>query len=68
MHRGVRPDVDTLIDISRIPGFRAVSEADGTIRLGGGVTHADVISSDLLVSNALPLAQSSSSLRSDLKS
>ncbi len=57
MQRGIRPGVDTLIDISRIPGFRAITVEDGVISLGGGTTHADVISSDLIVEHALPLAQ-----------
>ena len=57
MHRGARPDVDTLIDISRLPGFRAILQEGEMIRLSGGVTHADVISSALVVEQGLPLAQ-----------
>lgn len=55
--RGLRPEVGTLIDVGRIPGFDRI-EIDGEIvSLGAGVTHAQVISSALLVDRGLPLAQ-----------
>ena len=58
LQRGVRPDVDTLIDITRIPGLGDITESDSVINLGPLVTHNQALASDLIVDRALPLAQS----------
>ncbi len=58
IRRGARPGVETLVDISRVGGMdRIEQDADGTIRLGPLVTHADVVASSVLWDRALPLAQ-----------
>jgi carbon-monoxide dehydrogenase medium subunit len=59
LDRGVRPGVEVLVDLTRIPGLdRIADEGDGdSVVLGGLVTHNQVIASDLVVSRALPLAQ-----------
>jgi carbon-monoxide dehydrogenase medium subunit len=59
MERGQRPGVDTLIDISRIPGLADITfdAANDTVRLGALVTHNHLVGSDLVQKRALPLAQ-----------
>jgi carbon-monoxide dehydrogenase medium subunit len=61
IERGVRRGITTLIDVSRTPGANNVIVDDtpsgAVAHVGPAVTHADVISSPLLVGRALPLAQ-----------
>jgi xanthine dehydrogenase iron-sulfur cluster and FAD-binding subunit A len=58
LERGARPGVDTLIDVTRIPGLDEISrDTDGTIHIGGLVTHNDCASSPLIRERAFPLAR-----------
>ena len=58
LDRKMRPDVDTLIDITRVPGLDEISrDSSGIIRLGPLVTHNQCAASDILRYHALPLAQ-----------
>lgn len=57
LDRGIR-HVATLIDITRVPNLGLVTLGDdGRIHLGALVTHNQVITSELCVARALPLAQ-----------
>ncbi|MBA3288033.1 MAG: FAD binding domain-containing protein, partial [Acidimicrobiia bacterium] len=53
--RGGRTGIDTLVDVSRLPG--SITSSDGTLHLGPMTTHNDVIASAMAVDGVLPLAQ-----------
>ncbi len=54
----MHPNVDTLIDITRVAGLDAITkDEDGIIHLGPMVTHNDCSASSMIVEQALPLAQ-----------
>lgn len=59
LERGQRPTVTVIIDITRVKGLDQITLHGETIRLGPLVTHNHVVSSDLILSRALPLAQAS---------
>ena len=58
IERGVRPELKTIIDISKIPGLDGITEdPDGTIHLGPTVTHNHVVGSALIREKAFALLQ-----------
>ena len=57
LERGLRPGVDILIDITRVPELDTIALHGDEIRIGCLVTHNRVVASDLIVRRALPLAQ-----------
>ncbi len=57
LERSQRPDVDTLIDITRVPGLDQINVRGDTMRLGPLVTHNHVVGSPAMIERAFPLAQ-----------
>jgi xanthine dehydrogenase iron-sulfur cluster and FAD-binding subunit A len=58
IERNVRPDVKTIIDISKIPGLDSITEDEnGIIHLGPNVTHNHVVASPLIREKAFVLLQ-----------
>ena len=57
IERRVRPEVDTLVDISRVPGLDVIELTGGTIQVGPLVTHNACVASPLIRRRARPLAQ-----------
>jgi carbon-monoxide dehydrogenase medium subunit len=60
LEAGLRPGVETLIDITRIPGLDGITlDEEDTIHIGPMVSHNDAADSKLIIEQALPLAQAS---------
>jgi xanthine dehydrogenase iron-sulfur cluster and FAD-binding subunit A len=57
IERGQRPGVETLIDITRVPGLDQISVRGDTFRLGPLVTHNHLVGNPKVIERALPLAQ-----------
>jgi xanthine dehydrogenase iron-sulfur cluster and FAD-binding subunit A len=57
LEHGKRPQVEVLIDITRIKGLDNITLHGNTIRMGALVNHNHVVGSALMRERALPLAQ-----------
>lgn len=58
IERGVRKNIETLIDITKIPGLDEITEDDqGVIHIGPLVTHNHVVASHLIREKAFALLQ-----------
>jgi xanthine dehydrogenase iron-sulfur cluster and FAD-binding subunit A len=57
LERGQRPAIDTLIDITRIPGLDEIRLRDDHVHMGPLVTHNHCAASELMVGRAFALAQ-----------
>ncbi len=58
LERGTRQGIDTLIDVTRIPGLDSISrDENGIIHIGPLVTHNDAASSKLIREQGYPLAR-----------
>ena len=58
MKHGAHAEVETIVDISRVPGYDVIRlDDEGELHLGPAVTHHHCVASDLVRRYALPLAQ-----------
>src|SRR5512140_2759487 len=58
LERGVRKGIETLVDVTRLPGLDRIElDEDGVIHLGALVTHNDCAASPLIRERAYPLAR-----------
>ncbi|MFQ3566539.1 MAG: FAD binding domain-containing protein [Aggregatilineales bacterium] len=57
LERGLRPDIDVLVDITRVPGLDRITLRGDEIHLGPLVLHNHIVGSSLVVERGLPLAQ-----------
>src|SRR5512142_3034017 len=58
LERGVRKGIETLVDVTRLPGLDQIElDDDGVIHLGALVSHNDCAASPLIRERAYPLAR-----------
>ncbi len=57
LERHQRPDVDVVIDLTRVAGLDEITFSDNAFHLGPLVTHNHVIADSAVIEKALPLAQ-----------
>ena len=59
LQRNVRPNVEVLVDTTRIPGLDEIRLEDGWVRIGPNVLHSEAEISPVLRKYGFPLAQAS---------
>ncbi len=58
LRQGIRKNVDTLIDISRVPGLDNIElDTEGIVHISPMVTHNHCLDSEIIRESAFPLAQ-----------
>ena len=58
MQQGRKPPVEAMVDVTAIPDMMEIRERDGLIEIGGGVTHTEIVKSDLIARQATCLVES----------
>ena len=56
MRQGFHKEIETLVDVSRVEELSRITEKDGWIHLGAGVTHNQCLADPLIQTFGLPLA------------
>ena len=56
--RGIRRPFDAVVDASRIDGLREITESDGYIIIGCGVTHTEIVDEPIIRKRGQCLAES----------
>ncbi|MBI3763179.1 MAG: FAD binding domain-containing protein [Chloroflexi bacterium] len=58
LQQGRRPPVEALVDVTQVPEMTSISEREGWIYVGAGVTHTGIVASPLLIHAATCLVES----------
>jgi len=58
IRQGHLPPPEALIDVTRIAGFNAIRQDGDTLSLGAGVTHAQIVQSEVIAARATCLVES----------
>lgn len=58
LEQGHRPPVEALVDVTRVPELSVMTQHEGWIYLGAGVTHTTIVASALLTCTATCLVES----------
>lgn len=58
MQQGRKPAVEAMVDVTAIPDMHQIHEQNGLIELGAGVTHTEIVKSELIAQQAICLVES----------
>jgi CO/xanthine dehydrogenase FAD-binding subunit len=58
MQQGHRPPVAALVDVTQISGLNEITEEDGYIVIGAGVTHSQIVADERIVQHGTCLVES----------
>lgn len=58
IQQGHRPKVDALVDPTRIVGLNKITEEDGYLVIGAGVTHTQIVNDSRIIQHATCLVES----------
>ena len=58
MQQGRKPAVEAMVDVTAIPDITRIQEQDGMIEIGAGVTHTEIVKSEMIAQRATCLVES----------
>jgi carbon-monoxide dehydrogenase medium subunit len=58
MQQGRKPAVEAMVDVTAISDITHIRQDDGLIEIGAGVTHTEIVKSDIVVQQATCLVES----------
>lgn len=58
MQQGRKPAVDAMVDVTSIPDMHQIHQQNGMIEIGAGVSHTEIVKSDMIAQQATCLVES----------